>query len=198
MSRLTGRRAEALGRRVRLPDLRQGQLPRLDHRADRPRGRHHRADPLPPFRVEARALPRLPRRRSGRRCGRSGRTRSSASGPGQLAQVDRQGLPEAARPRASSGRPLDPGTDGGRGRPRDPPRAAPPDPRGARVRRRGDPARARRRAGSIADRDPDAEAWIFISLGLLSTIDHRLGNLVGGEFEDIVASRRVWMTGSDI
>src|SRR5262249_11418962 len=35
--------------------------------------------------------------------------------------------------------------------------------------------------GVIADRDADAEAWIFISLGLLTTIDRRLGNLVGDE-----------------
>jgi len=56
--------------------------------------------------------------------------------------------------------------------------------------------RAQEAGGIVAERDPDAEAWIFISLGLLSTIDHRLGNLVGGEFEDIVASRREWMTGS--
>jgi AcrR family transcriptional regulator len=55
--------------------------------------------------------------------------------------------------------------------------------------------RAQESGGVVAERDPDAEAWIFISLGLLSTIDHRLGNIVGGEFEDIVASRREWMTG---
>ena len=48
----------------------------------------------------------------------------------------------------------------------------------------------------MSGRDPDAEAWIFISLGLLSTIDRRLGNLVGDEFDDIVASRRAWMTGA--
>ncbi len=55
--------------------------------------------------------------------------------------------------------------------------------------------RAQENGGVFPDRDPDAEAWIFISLGLLSTIDHRLGSLVGDEFEDIVASRRAWMTG---
>jgi AcrR family transcriptional regulator len=55
--------------------------------------------------------------------------------------------------------------------------------------------RAQAEGAVIADRDPDAEAWIFISLGLLSTIDHRLGSLVGDEFADIVASRREWMTG---
>jgi AcrR family transcriptional regulator len=55
--------------------------------------------------------------------------------------------------------------------------------------------RAQEQGGVLPDRDPDAEAWIFISLGLLSTIDHRLGNIVGDEFQDIVASRREWMTG---
>ena len=55
--------------------------------------------------------------------------------------------------------------------------------------------RAQEDGGVVAQRDPDAEAWIFISLGLLSTIDHRLGNMVGDEFDDIVASRREWMTG---
>jgi AcrR family transcriptional regulator len=50
--------------------------------------------------------------------------------------------------------------------------------------------------GVITTRDPDAEAWIFISLGLLTTIDRRLGNLVGDELEDIFSSRREWMTGS--
>jgi AcrR family transcriptional regulator len=56
--------------------------------------------------------------------------------------------------------------------------------------------RAQAAGGVVADRDPDAEAWIFISLGLLTTIDRRLGNLVGDELEDIFASRRSWMTGS--
>ena len=56
--------------------------------------------------------------------------------------------------------------------------------------------RAQAAGGIVSDRDPDAEAWIFLSLGLLSTIDRRLGNLVGDEFDDIVASRRAWMTGA--
>jgi AcrR family transcriptional regulator len=55
--------------------------------------------------------------------------------------------------------------------------------------------RAQEEGGIVAERDPDAEAWIFISLGLLSTIDHRLGSIVGDEFDDIIASRRAWMTG---
>jgi AcrR family transcriptional regulator len=56
--------------------------------------------------------------------------------------------------------------------------------------------RAQEAGGIRPERDPDAEAWIFISLGLLSTIDHRLGNIVGEDFADIVDSRREWMTGS--
>jgi AcrR family transcriptional regulator len=56
--------------------------------------------------------------------------------------------------------------------------------------------RAQERGGILPERDPDAEAWIFISLGLLTTIDRRLGTLVGAEFDDVVASRREWMTGS--
>ena len=54
--------------------------------------------------------------------------------------------------------------------------------------------RAQAEGGIVSGRDPEAEAWIFISLGLLSTIDARLGNIVGDEFEDIIASRRAWMT----
>jgi hypothetical protein len=51
-------------------------------------------------------------------------------------------------------------------------------------------------AGAVpADRDPDAEAWIFISLGLLSTIDRRLGAVGEPAFEGVFASRRAWMTG---
>jgi AcrR family transcriptional regulator len=57
--------------------------------------------------------------------------------------------------------------------------------------------RAQKAGGVIKERDANAEAWIFISLGLLSTIDRRLGSLVGEEFDRIVASRRKWMTGKD-
>src|SRR5947207_13753867 len=35
--------------------------------------------------------------------------------------------------------------------------------------------RSQEAGGIVADRDPDAEAWIFISLGLLNTVDHPLG-----------------------
>jgi AcrR family transcriptional regulator len=56
--------------------------------------------------------------------------------------------------------------------------------------------RSQESGGILPERDADAEAWIFISLGLLTTIDRRLGTLVGNEFDDIVASRRAWMTGT--
>jgi len=56
--------------------------------------------------------------------------------------------------------------------------------------------RAQEAGGIFPERDPDAEAWIFISLGLLSTIDSRLGNIIGDDFDDIIASRRAWMTGT--
>jgi TetR/AcrR family transcriptional regulator len=55
--------------------------------------------------------------------------------------------------------------------------------------------RSQEAGGVLPDRDVDAEAWIFISLGLLSTIDRRLSGLVGDEFDRIIASRRTWMTG---
>jgi len=43
------------------------------------------------------------------------------------------------------------------------------------------------------DRDPVAEAWVFVSGGLLATIDHRLGGLLGDDLERVQASRREWM-----
>jgi AcrR family transcriptional regulator len=43
------------------------------------------------------------------------------------------------------------------------------------------------------ERDPVAEAWIFIAGGLLATIDHRLGGLLGGDLDRVRASRRAWM-----
>ena len=50
--------------------------------------------------------------------------------------------------------------------------------------------------GIIAERDPEAEAWIFISLGLLSTMDRRLGTVGEEDFEAVFASRRAWLTGA--
>jgi AcrR family transcriptional regulator len=45
----------------------------------------------------------------------------------------------------------------------------------------------------IADRDPVAEAWIFVGGGLLATMDHRLGGLLGDDLERVRTSRRRWL-----
>jgi AcrR family transcriptional regulator len=44
-----------------------------------------------------------------------------------------------------------------------------------------------------AERDPVAEAWLFMAGGLLATIDHRLGGVVGADFERVRAARHAWM-----
>jgi TetR/AcrR family transcriptional regulator len=51
-------------------------------------------------------------------------------------------------------------------------------------------------AGAVPeDRDPRAEAWIFIAVGLLTAVAGRLGGLPPGDLEGIRASRRRWLTG---
>jgi AcrR family transcriptional regulator len=45
-----------------------------------------------------------------------------------------------------------------------------------------------------ADRDPVAEAWIFVAGGLLATIDGRLGGLLGDDLLAVREARRGWMT----
>ena len=45
----------------------------------------------------------------------------------------------------------------------------------------------------ISDRDPVAEAWIFVGGGLLATMDHRLGGLLGDDLERVRTSRRRWL-----
>jgi AcrR family transcriptional regulator len=49
--------------------------------------------------------------------------------------------------------------------------------------------------GILPDRNAEAEAWVFISLGLLGTVGRRLGGVVGEEFADIMDARREWLTG---
>jgi AcrR family transcriptional regulator len=43
------------------------------------------------------------------------------------------------------------------------------------------------------ERDPIGESWIFLAGGLLATIDHRLGGLLGDDLDRVRASRRAWM-----
>jgi TetR/AcrR family transcriptional regulator len=57
--------------------------------------------------------------------------------------------------------------------------------------------RSQATGGIQPERDLDAEAWIFISLGLLSTMDRRLGVVGQAPFEAVFASRRAWMVGED-
>lgn len=50
-------------------------------------------------------------------------------------------------------------------------------------------------SGAVASaRDAEAEAWIFIAVGLLATIAGRLGCLARADLERIRASRRRWLT----
>jgi AcrR family transcriptional regulator len=52
-------------------------------------------------------------------------------------------------------------------------------------------------AGAVpADRDPRAEAWIFVAVGLLVAVSGRLGGLPQGDLERIRASRGRWLTGA--
>jgi AcrR family transcriptional regulator len=52
-------------------------------------------------------------------------------------------------------------------------------------------------AGAVLpERDPDAEAWIFMSTGLMFAIGRRLGGLLEDDLPKIVAARREWMTGA--
>jgi AcrR family transcriptional regulator len=43
------------------------------------------------------------------------------------------------------------------------------------------------------DRDPEAEAWIFVGGGLLATMDARLGGLLGDDMQRVRNERRRWM-----
>jgi AcrR family transcriptional regulator len=52
------------------------------------------------------------------------------------------------------------------------------------------------RGAIVADRDPIAEAWIFVGGGLLATMDHRLGGLLGDDLQRVRESRRRWLEGT--
>jgi hypothetical protein len=56
--------------------------------------------------------------------------------------------------------------------------------------------RAQAAGGAPADRDPDAEAWVFVGAALLLSFADRLGGLIGPQdFASIAAQRRRWLTG---
>ena len=58
-----------------------------------------------------------------------------------------------------------------------------------------DVVREQQKLGQVyADRDPVAEAWIFIATGLLATFDDRLGGLLGAEnLGRVRDARRQWL-----
>jgi TetR/AcrR family transcriptional regulator len=56
--------------------------------------------------------------------------------------------------------------------------------------------RSQAEGGIFEDRDASAEAWIFISIGLLGTVGRRVGAVEESDFEAIIASRKKWMTGA--
>lgn len=59
-------------------------------------------------------------------------------------------------------------------------------------------ARAQAAGGIARERDPGAEAWIFLAGGLLLTVADRLGGLLGeDDLAGIGASRLRWLTGRD-
>ena len=56
--------------------------------------------------------------------------------------------------------------------------------------------RSQEAGGVVKTRDPEAEAWIFVSVGLLRTVAGRLGGLLGpGDLDRIRAARGEWMLG---
>ena len=57
--------------------------------------------------------------------------------------------------------------------------------------------RSQEAGGVLPDRDPSAEAWIFIAVGLLGTVGRRVGGLLEDDFPAIFAARRKWMSGED-
>jgi TetR/AcrR family transcriptional regulator len=56
--------------------------------------------------------------------------------------------------------------------------------------------RSQAEGGIARDRDPGAEAWIFLGVGLISAAGLRLGGLVEEDLGKIRESRRRWLTGN--
>jgi len=56
--------------------------------------------------------------------------------------------------------------------------------------------RAQDEGGMARERDPDAEAWIFIALGLLTMADEVVGTLLSDSWPAIRESRVAWLRGA--
>jgi BetI-type transcriptional repressor, C-terminal len=55
---------------------------------------------------------------------------------------------------------------------------------------------AQERGVIVHERDAEAEAWIFVAMGLLATLGRRIGGVLGEEdLKRIRAARIQWMTG---
>jgi len=57
--------------------------------------------------------------------------------------------------------------------------------------------RSQEAGGILADRDPDAEAWVSLGIAFLRMIELRLGGLVEGDAGTISQSRLRWLTGRE-
>lgn len=49
----------------------------------------------------------------------------------------------------------------------------------------------------LPERDPQAEAWVFLALNLLGGVGPRIGGLVEDDYERIRAARHAWLTGAE-
>jgi TetR/AcrR family transcriptional regulator len=56
--------------------------------------------------------------------------------------------------------------------------------------------RSQEAGGIDRDRDPNAEAWIFLGVGLIAAAGLRLGGLLEEDLDAIRESRRCWLTGT--
>jgi AcrR family transcriptional regulator len=57
--------------------------------------------------------------------------------------------------------------------------------------------KAQAAGGVPADRDPEAEAWVNLGIGLLRSVQVRLGGALDeDDFQAIAASRHAWLTGT--
>jgi AcrR family transcriptional regulator len=52
--------------------------------------------------------------------------------------------------------------------------------------------RAQQAGGIASDIEPSAEAWVFLSIGLMRTLSRRLDGIVDEDFPAIMASRQAW------
>ena len=187
-----GRGAAAGRARHGLPRLLREELPRRDDGRDRPRGGDHRADPLPPLRLEARPLPRLPRRGVAAASASSPRRRSQTNPAGCLGAIADAYMAKRAKLRlvdlwiqalteASEDAVI------AKARP-------PADPRGARLLRRRDPPRPgrRRRSTPTATRSPRRGSSSPAACSRRSTTGSAACSAATSS--GVRASRRAWMT----